>query len=129
MRKNSIPKLIEDGGKLIEALRQIDPELAIRGETQKTMNTKMERYHAVNTQLAGIDSQTTLLKNERAAIIKYFRKLPVASREVIAGIYTKDSDEYELVGGTRTSTIVRSNGRSKSTKRSATVAVDKNAPA
>ena len=117
MRTNSIPKLVENGSKLIESLRQIDPALSIRGETQITMNNNLDRYHKINVQLAGLDAQGTSLKNERAEIIKYFRKLPVSSREVIAGIYTKDSNEYELVGGKRTSEIVRSGGRSRSAKR------------
>ena len=119
MKTASIPKLIENGSKLIEALRQINPELVIRGETQQSMNLKLERYHTLNTQLAGLNAQGTKLMNERADIVTYFRKLPVSAREVIAGIYDKDSNEYELVGGTRKSEIVRTGNRGTKTIKTA----------
>ena len=111
MKTTSIPKLIDNSSKLIEALRQINPDMVVRGETHQSMNTKLERYHTINTQLAGFAAQGTVLMNERAGLVKYFRNLPVSAREVIAGVYSKDSNEYEMVGGTRKSEIVRTNGR------------------
>ncbi len=124
MKTTSIPRLIENGSKLIESLRQINPDMVVRGETQQTMNDKLERYHTINTQLAGFAAQSTILMNERAGLVKYFRNLPVSAREVVAGVYSKDSNEYEMVGGTRKSEIVRTNGRGvKAAKAAAAVAI------
>lgn len=115
MKTTTIAGQVDTTRKIMEALRQINPELDIRGITQEVVNAKMERYYTIVNLLDGIDAQGTTLMNERNLIISFFRQLPVSTREVIAGKYGKDSNEYELVGGTRKSEIQRG-GRSKGPK-------------
>ena len=117
MRTKSIAGQINAVRKIIEALRQINPDMDIRGIDQDAMNQKLERYYTVTHLLNGLDSQGTTLMNERNLILAYFRQLPIATREVVAGKYGKNSNEYELVGGTRTSEISRGGSRSKSAKK------------
>ena len=117
MKTKSIASQIDTARKIIEALRQINPTLDIRGEAQDTINKKMERYNTVTNLLDSLDTQGTTLMNERNGILEYFRQLPVATREVIAGKYGKNSTEYELVGGTRTSEITHGGNRSKTAKK------------
>lgn len=114
--KTTIASQIETARKIIEALRQINPDLDIRGVTQDVIGKNMERYYTVTNLLDGLDTQGITLMNERNLILDFLRQLPVSTREVIAGKYGKNSTEYELVGGTRTSEITRS-GRSRSTKK------------
>ena len=113
--KTTIASQIETARKIIEALRQINPDLDIRGVTQDVIGKNMERYYTVTNLLDGLDTQGITLMNERNLILDFLRQLPVSTREVIAGKYGKNSNEYELVGGTRKSEIQRG-GRSKGPK-------------
>ena len=117
MRTKSIAGQINAVRKIIEALRQINPDLDIRGVPQDIINKKMERYYAVTNLMDSLETQGTTYMNERNLILAYFRQLPIATREVVAGKYGKNSNEYELVGGTRTSEITRGGSRSKSAKK------------
>ncbi len=114
-KPTTISGTVENTLSIIEALRQIDPALDIRGETQTAMAKKMERYNIIISQMAALDAQGTTLMNERDKLLDSFTQLPVFTREVVAGKYGKDSNEYELVGGTRTSEIVRGGGRKPKT--------------
>lgn len=113
MRTKSIAGQINAVRKIIEALRQINPDLDIRGVPQDIINKKMERYYAVTNLMDSLETQGTTYMNERNLILAYFRQLPIATREVVAGKYGKNSNEYELVGGTRTSEISRGGSRSR----------------
>ncbi len=118
-KSTTISGIVETARLIVEALRKIDPALAIHGKTQGQMVTKLERYGTVNTALASANLEVSALMNERDGLLKYFEELPVETREVIAGIYTKNSNAYEWVGGRRPDEIVRRGGRKpKSSKKS-----------
>jgi hypothetical protein len=110
-KPTTISGIVENARSIIEALNQINPEFKIRGEAQDKMVDKMNRYNVIVGLMAGIDAQNTTLMNERNKILEYLGELPVITREVVAGEFGKNSNEYELVGGTRTSEIVRGGGR------------------
>ena len=118
-KSTTISGIVETARLIVEALRKIDPALAIHGKTQGQMVTKLERYGTVNTALASANLEVSALMNERDDLLKYFEELPVETREVIAGIYTKNSNAYVWVGGRRPDEIVRRGGRKpKSSKKS-----------
>lgn len=110
-KPTTIAGTVENALSIIEALRQINPAFKIRGEPQDKMSDKMDRYNEIIALMAGLEAQSTTLMNERDRILEYFTQLPVITREVIAGEFGKNSNEYELVGGTRTSEITRGGGR------------------
>ena len=94
-KPTTISGIVENARLIVEALRKIDPALAIHGKTQGQIVTKLERYATLNTELASANLEVTTMMNERDDLLKYFEELPVGTREVIAGIYTKNSNAYE----------------------------------
>ena len=109
----TIAGIVDSVRRILEALRQISSELIIRGTTQDQATKKIERFNQIASAMAALDAQNTTLMNERDKLISDFKKFGVDTREVVAGIYGKDSTEYELVGGTRKSEI-RGGGRGPS---------------
>ena len=69
--KTTIASQIETARKIIEALRQINPDLDIRGVTQDVIGKNMERYYTITNLLDGLDTQGITLMNERNLILDF----------------------------------------------------------
>jgi len=110
-KPTTIAGIVENILSIIAGLRQIDPQLSIHGTTQDAMSNKVIRFNAINVEMAEMDARSVLLMKERNALLDEFEQFPVTTREVVAGIYTKNSNAYVLVGGTRPDNISRKGGR------------------
>lgn len=110
-KPTTIAGIVENIISIIAGLRQIDPQLSIHGVTQDTMSNKVLRFNAINVEMAEMDARSVVLMKERNNLLEEFEQFPVVTREVVAGIYTKNSNAYVLVGGTRPDDISRKGGR------------------
>ena len=103
-RKKSIPKAVQAAQKRIDGMKSIDPALDLgNGVSVATMEAAVKKVTdgigLYNTMLSQIDQ----VSNDNDADIKAMNELN--SRALKGGEfkYGRNSNEYEMIGGTRTS--------------------------
>lgn len=102
--KKSIPKDVQNAQKRVDGMKSVAPDLDLgNGISVKTMEAAIKKV------VDGISEYNTLLSqvdqkgNDTETDIKALNELSSRALKGSEFKYGKDSDEYEMFGGTRTS--------------------------
>jgi len=103
-RKKSIPKDVQNAQQRVDGLKSIEPTLDLgNGVSVATIEASIKKVtdgiSEYNTMLSQIDQKG----NELEADTKAMNELSSRALKGVEFTYGKDSDEYEMAGGTRTS--------------------------
>jgi hypothetical protein len=94
---------IDQAIRIQAAWAQIDEELTFGNLNIGTLVMDINQVHQVEAQLAGLENQTTHLRNQRAALYQAAWDKVKRVRSGIKATFGDDSSQYEMVGGTRLS--------------------------
>lgn len=95
--------IIEQSIQVLEGWRQISSPLTVDGAGADDLQTELNNALPLKNQMANLEAQMTTLRNERDAIYQRLWTRVKRVRQAVKGVYGDDSNEYELVGGTRAS--------------------------
>ena len=94
---------VEQARAVLEAWKEIDPELQIGGLAPAALDDNLTQIGDLLAQMDKLEAQMTDLRNERDAVIAEAWDKVKRVRTGMKAIYGDDSSEYEMVGGTRLS--------------------------
>jgi hypothetical protein len=98
----SVPKLLQEANEIKKALEKIGTGLP-DGLTAADMETKMTALEDVVDALDENNAERTRLVDRKAEQAKHLSDHIVQVRSAVKGIFGANSEEYDMVGGTRTS--------------------------
>ncbi len=107
-RKRMFTNIVDEGEKRLAGLLAIDPALDLGNGLNITnfndqLNGIKDRIVIYNTALSTADSQSNAIDDSLKALREFNRRMLAA----IGAAYGYNSNEYEMVGGTRVSDIKR----------------------
>jgi len=102
-RRNYPTDIVEHIRAIVEAWKEIDPELQIGTLTLPELEAEMTQAGAIYTQLDSLEVQLIDLRNRRDAIGASLWDKAKRIRTGVKSIFGDDSSEYEMMGGTRIS--------------------------
>ncbi len=88
---------------VLEGMKQITPSLTVDGWTATDLEADLASAASIPNQMASLKGQLTTLRNQRDDIYNAIWSKVKRVRQAVKGLYGDDSNQYELVGGTRTS--------------------------
>lgn len=100
---DSFEQILVDVRRAVEGWQQIDSELTLGVLTIAEVQRQMEEFEEVNESITAAEVKLTKLRNERHAKRKELNESRKRILSAIKGLYGDDSNEYEMVGGTRLS--------------------------
>ena len=99
--KNYPPDVAEQGRAVLEAWKEIDPELSLGGMTLADLEASMDRVSETYARLDSLDAQITELRNQRDAAGEDLWDRVKRVRTGVKAVFGDNSSEYEVIGGTR----------------------------
>jgi hypothetical protein len=113
-RKRMFTNIVDEAEKRLAGLMAVDPALDLgNGLSITGFNTQLDgikaRIVSYNAALSTADSESNSIDDDLIALREFNRRMLAA----IGAVYGYNSNEYEMVGGTRASDIKR-NHRGKS---------------
>ncbi len=88
---------------VLEAWKQINPELSLGELTQAALEGELGNASPVIAQIDALETQLTNLRNQRDELLASVWDKVKRVRSGVKAIYGDDSSQYEMVGGTRAS--------------------------
>ena len=101
--KNFPSDTLEQATAVLNACKQIDPDLKLGTIPQQTFGDTLAHVLAMQTQINQLEIQLLNLRNRRDDQISGIWETVKRVRATVKGTYGDDSSEYELIGGTRMS--------------------------
>jgi hypothetical protein len=95
--------ILEQSRTILEAWKQINPDLVIGELTQPGLEGALNQAVPIATQITALETQLTDLRNQRDALYTGLWEQLKRVRSGVKAIYGDDSSQYEMVGGTRKS--------------------------
>ncbi|WP_446011975.1 hypothetical protein [Candidatus Electrothrix sp.] len=102
MLSNSVPKLLQEANEIKKALEKIDDRLP-DGLKAVDMETKMGELETVVDEVDAVNAERTRLIDRKGEKSQNLSDHMVQVRAAVKGVFGADSEEYDMVGGTRTS--------------------------
>lgn len=94
---------ISQAGSVLEGWKKIEIGLKLGPLEQVTLQADLAQAQAIQTEFDALEAQYTELRNKRDVLHAGIWDKVKRVRASIKGMYGDDSNEYELVGGTRKS--------------------------
>lgn len=98
----SVPKLLQEANEIKKALEKMDDRLP-DGLKAADMETKIVGLETAVDELDAVNVERTRLVDRKGEQAGHLSDHIVQVRSVVKGIFGADSEEYDMVGGTRTS--------------------------
>ncbi len=98
----SVPKLLQEANEIKKALEKIDDRLP-DGLKAADMETKIVGLETAVDKVDEVNVERTRLVDRKGEQAGHLSDHIVQVRAVVKGIFGADSEEYDMVGGTRTS--------------------------
>ena len=102
MASKSVPKLLQEANEIKKALEKIDDRIP-DGLKAADMQTKVTELEDVIDDLDAVNVERTRLVDRKGERAEGLSDHIVQVRAVVKGIFGADSEEYDMVGGTRKS--------------------------
>ncbi len=111
-RKRMFTNIVDEAEKRLAGLMAVDPALDLgNGLSITGFNTQLDgiksRIVSYNAALSTADSESNSIDDDLIALREFNRRMLAA----IGAVYGYNSNEYEMVGGTRASDIKRNHRR------------------
>jgi chaperonin cofactor prefoldin len=104
----SFDKTLQEIRRALEGWQQIDPTLKLGSLTTSDVQSQIEAFTQLTAEITTAEIALTKLRNDRQMIQKQIHDSRKRILSTIKGLYGDDSNEYEMVGGTRMSERKRS---------------------
>jgi len=102
MLNKSVPKLLQEANEMKKALEKIDDRIP-DGLKAADMETKVTELEDVIDDLDAVNVERTRLVDRKGERAESLSDHIVQVRSAVKGIFGANSEEYDMVGGTRTS--------------------------
>lgn len=104
----SFDKTLQEIRRTLEGWQQIDANLKIGSLTVSEVQSQIDSFLKLNSDITAAEISLAKLRNDRQATQKQLQESRKRIHSTIRGLYGDDSNEYEMVGGTRMSERKRS---------------------
>lgn len=100
---DSFEQTLAEIRRAMEGWQQIDPSLTLGTLSIEQIQRQIEEFETINDSITAAEVNLTRLRNDRHGKRKELNESRKRILSAIRGLYGDDSNEYEMVGGTRLS--------------------------